>query len=174
MALALALPYALAACADELDQPSTLPPLTAAPSGSPSPLAVSTGLDAATREGASAFARNWYAQVEAAYSSKDPSRLERLSATGCKACRAFTESIAQLKRDGGRVEGLSFQLRAAVARPLEGDGTVVDVVYDAPETVSYDSSGAVDLREPAVMFAEESMRLTRRSGTWLVAEIEPV
>jgi hypothetical protein len=173
MALALALPCALAACAEELERPPTLPALTEAPSVSPSPQATPTALDAATREGASAFARNWYTQVEAAYASKDPSLLEPLSATGCEACTAFMESIAQLKRDGGRVEGLSYQLRAAEARPFEGDAAVVDIVYDSPETVSYDSFGAVDLREPAVMFAQESMRLTRSSGAWRVAEIEP-
>jgi hypothetical protein len=173
MALALALPCALAACAEELERPPTLPALTATPSVSPSPPATSTALDAPTREGASAFARNWYTQLEAAYASKDPSLLEPLSAIGCEACTAFMESIAQLKRDGGRVEGLSYQLRAAEARPFEGDAAVVDIVYDSPETVSYDSFGAVDLREPAVMFAEESMRLTRSSGAWRVADIEP-
>lgn len=170
---AVALTAALAGCSDP-ELPSTLPGVSANPSAAPTVSPLPSAVSAPTPEGASAFARLWYQQVELAFSTKDPALLEKLSAPGCAACRAFRDSVAQLKQDGGRVEGLRFDVRAAETRPFEGDTAVVDVVYDAPETVSYNAAGAVDLREPAVKFAEESMRLVRSpNGSWLVAEISP-
>jgi predicted lipid-binding transport protein (Tim44 family) len=165
---------ALVGCASEPQAPSTLPSLTAAPSPTPSATPTPSAISAGTPEGAAEFARYWYQQVELAYAKKDPEILEGLSAPTCKACQAFRESVAQLQREGGRVEGLRFELRAAETRPFTGDTAVVDVVYDAPETVSYDANGAVDLREPAIKFAEESVRLVRSTtGSWLVADITP-
>lgn len=172
--MGVALLAALSGCAGDLERAPTLPPLTVTPSASPSAQPTPTGIDAPTPEGATAFARYWYAQLEVAYVRKDASLVEDLSAEGCNACRAFTESIRQLERDGGRVEGLAFRLRIAEPRLVERDIALVDVVYDAPETVSYDAAGTVDLREPAVMFAEESMQLVRNSSSWLVAQVEPV
>jgi hypothetical protein len=170
----VALTAALTGCSSDAELPSTLPSLSTTPSAVPTVSPLPSAISAPTPEGAGAFARFWYQQVELAFATKDPALVEKLSAPGCVACEAFRDSVAQLQRDGGRVEGLRFELRAAETRPLEGNAAVVDVVYDAPETVSYDADGAVDLREPAVRFAEESMRLVRSpSGSWLVAEISP-
>jgi hypothetical protein len=175
-AAALGLVLSLAACADGPREPSALPTLdpSAAATETASPDPTPTGINAPTPEGASAFARHWYRAVERAYRQKDVSELAALSTAECRACAAFIESIEQLKRDGGRVEGLVFEIRAAEARPLEGEAALIDVVYDAPETISFDADGQVDLREPAVQFAEESMRLVRLpEGSWAVAEITP-
>lgn len=149
----------------------TLPPITEAPSESPSAAAVPSEATAATPEGAAAFVRFFYAQVEKAYRSKDPELVSALALPGCSACERFETSISSLRDEGQRTEGLIYDIVTSVAPPIDGDAARVDVVYNGPEVVRYDAAGNVVNREPAAEFVNEQVDLRMVDGSWRVVEV---
>jgi hypothetical protein len=174
LAAGLVLVLGLVACSDDPGEPSALPTLGSSPSASasPEPEATPTGMNAPTPEGAAEFARHFYSQVELAYQRKDPNLIQRLSAPGCVACERFVASVSRLRDNDERVEGLLYEISFAQAPATHGKEARVDVIYDGPEVVRYDSEGRVVNREPGAVKAEEQVNLVRSpSGGWLVAEI---
>jgi hypothetical protein len=138
---------------------------------SPSPDPTPTGINAPTPEGAGAFARYFYAQVELAYERKDPELVSRLSAPGCETCDAFVETLVDVRQMGHRYEGVEYEIRFAEAPGFEGDEARVTVIYDGPAVVRYDAGGAVIDTEPAVESFEEEVSLVRSGDSWLVQEV---
>lgn len=174
VACVVALTAALAACASEPRVPSTLPSLSAAPSSSPSPSPSPTpsAISAATPEGASAFARHWYAEVQAAFATRDPERLRALSAPGCRACDQFVRSVTRLRDENERVDDYRIEVIAAEAPALADQSTVeVTVVYNTNGATRYDAGGNVIRRDPAREFVEQILVLTRAGASWKVAEV---
>lgn len=173
VAAALLLGLALTACSDDAGEPSVLPSLDASPTSTTSaPEPTPTGINAATPEGAAEFARYFYSQVELAYKQRDPEIVSRLSAPGCVACERFVASIARLRDNNERSEGLVYGILFAQAPGNDGTEARVDVIYSGPEVVRYDAQGQEINREAAAVNAEEQVNLVRsEAGTWLVAEI---
>ncbi len=161
-----------AGCSSDPQLPSTLPALTGDPSAVPTVSPLPSAISAPTPEGATEFARYFYAQVEQAYTRRDPALISRLSAPGCKACERFVTSVTRLRDRDERTEGLVYNISFAQAPATDGKEARVDVIYSGPEVVRYDSQGQVVNREPAAVNTEEQVNLIRSpSGGWLVAEI---
>jgi predicted lipid-binding transport protein (Tim44 family) len=162
----------LAGCSSEREQPRTLPPVSAAPSPSASEAApVPSAAQAETPEGASAFARFFYAEVQRAFAAKDPEIVRRLSAPGCKACDRFITSLTNLRDEGGRVTDVLYDIKAAEAPATDGQTARVTVIYDSPAIQGFDAQGNVVREEPAVTGFEEQLDLVRGAGGWLVQEV---
>lgn len=162
----------IAACASPSAKPKVLPSFSpAATSGGAPATALSTKTAAPpTPQGAVAFARYWYSQVELAYAKRDPMLIQRLSAPGCTACERYVRSISEARDKNQRVVGVMFHITLAEAPALIGGKARVDVIYDGPITHRYDSQGKEVHSERAVHNFEEQLDLVRSGSTWLVAE----
>ena len=159
-------------CAGDLERAPTLPPLTVTPSASPSAQPTPTGIDAPTPEGATAFARYFYGQVELAYQRRDPDLVRRLSAPGCETCELFVASITRLRDADERTVGLVYDITVATAPGTDGVSARVDIIYSGPEVVRFDGRNQVVNREPPAVSVKEQVDLVQApSGGWLVAEI---
>lgn len=160
----------VAGCSSEAEEPEALPSVTSAPSASPTPAAaaVPPAAQEATPQGAGAFARFFYAEVERAWAEADPEIIRRLSAPGCESCQLFIDSITNLREDGGRITPVTYEIKAAEAPALTGDEARVTVIYDSPAIQRFDGAGNLLREEPAVTNFEEELRLVRGDGGWLV------
>lgn len=172
---ALVLVLSLAACSDDPGDPSTLPTLSSTPAAtsSPSPEPTPTGINAPTPEGAGEFVRHWYAEIEAAFSAKEPERLEVLSDASCQVCQRYIQSIRKLRDNDERVEGYKITVVAAESPAGAGeDGTArVTAVYRTSGAVRYAADGSVLLEEPPFDLIEEELLLTRDGSSWKVKEV---
>lgn len=162
----------LAGCSQDDPPASTLPPLSVAPSPSaPSAEPVPSAAQAATPQGAGEFARYFYEQVEQAFVDRDPERVRRLSAPGCRTCADFIESLTRLRDNGERVDGAVYDILAAEAPSSNGETTTVTVIYNGPPVVRYAADGTIIAEEPEVRFMEEELVLVRAAGAWLVMAV---
>jgi hypothetical protein len=171
-AAALTVTAGIAGCGGSAGSPQALPSLSPAASASPSPSPVPTGVQAPTAQGAADFARNWYAQIEKAFATKDPGLVEALSAPGCETCARYIASLKKLRQNNERATGATFKLIFAEAPAVAGDTADVSVMYDAPEAIRYDSAGNVIRREPAMKGVQEQVVLRRSGTSWLVVEVQ--
>lgn len=169
----LALTAALAGCSGDPQAPSTLPSLSSAPSAaSPSASPSPSGINAPTPEGASAFARYWYAEIQAAFANRDPDRLRVLSAPGCVACDQYVRSVTRLRDENERVDNYRIEIVAAEAPALADASTAeVTVVYNTDGATRYDSQGNVVREDPARQLVEQTLILSRSGSSWKVAEV---
>lgn len=153
-------------CSTGDDPPSTLPPITATPSPTPTPVPTPTGINAATPEGANAFTRYWFAELNAAFTSRESARLRSMSSADCEFCNNFLVAIDNLRRDRQRVTGGTFQLFFVEAPPIEPDGVVLDIAYSRAASVRVDASdrpvasGAPNPKQLA------QVKLVRAAGGW--------
>lgn len=173
---ALLLSLGLTACSgsEEPEAGPTLPPVTGAPRPTAEPDAVPSAATAATPEGAAEFARFFADEVHQAYLQKDPERIERLSAPGCTACKAYVASINEIKRlkasisDSYTVEVLDAQAPAVAPDATDARVTVLlrigELVLTAPD-------GEEIHREPASEEAVQEITLERSDGSWRTAEV---
>ena len=163
----------LAGCSSESERPTTLPPVSAAPSASASAAAsvVPVKAQAETPEGAAAFARFWYEEIGRAFADKDPEIIRRLSAPGCETCGLFVSSLTKLRQNDERTTAVIYDIVFAEAPAIDGSEARVDVVYDSPAIKRYDASGKIIREEPAVEGFAETLVLDRSSGRWLVSEV---
>lgn len=165
----------LVGCGSEPEQPRTLPPVSPAPSASPSAEPeVPPSAQAETPEGAAAFAEFFYQQVGRAFVEKDPEIIRRLSAPGCEACKLFVDSLTKLRDNNERASAFSFDVVFAEAPAATGTEVRVDVIYNTPDIQRFDSSGKVIYEEPAAQGEQVQMTLIRGGGGWLVQEVQSV
>jgi predicted lipid-binding transport protein (Tim44 family) len=175
-ALVVLLAALLAGCNSEASEPAPLPKVsasgTAEASPSPSPTAaVPPAAQAATPQGASAFARFFYAEVQRAFAEKDPEIIGRLSAPGCKTCDLFVASLTRLRDEEESASPVIYDVLYAETPGFSGPEAVVEVRYNSPANVRKDKSGAVISTEPEVRDVQEQMVLTRAADGWLVKEL---
>jgi hypothetical protein len=169
LALTLAATAAVSACGGSSSQPRTAPPVSASPVAAASP--TPTGIDAPGPEGAAAFAKFFYAQVEQAFATNNPTLLEAISLPECESCQNLIKSVQAITKVGGRVDGYKITVTAAVAPASTGDATRVDVIRNSTTNTEYDAAGKVVSREPGRNGIEEQMNLRRVAGKWRVAKI---
>ncbi len=164
-----------AGCSSDPQLPSTLPALTGDPSAVPTVSPLPSAISAPTPQGATEFARYFYAQVSEGFQRQDPSLVSRLSLPSCKTCANYVASINTVKEQGLKVEGGEFELFLAVSPAQEDPSQArVDVGWNFRRVVYKDSSGAiVDEGEP-VQGVEEQVDLVRDGGQWRVKNITRV
>lgn len=175
MAPLLVVVAVVGACSGDEEQPRALPsaaPTAAAPTPTAGP--VPTEAQAETPEGAAAFARFFYAEVQRAFAEKDPAIVERLSAPSCETCKLFVASLTTLRDNDESASPVRYDIKAAESPAITGEEAIVTVLYDGPAIQRFDAAGAVIREEPAVVDAQEQMLLVRGPRGWLVSEIQAV
>lgn len=153
----------LVGCGQEA--PASLPRLT------PSPVtttAVPNAAEAETPQGAAAFVRFWYAEITRAWSLRDASIVERLSAPGCLVCQRYIDSMKGTLARGERVSPVLFNLSLVEAQGLTGKTTRVSVIYSHPPVRRFDSSGRQLTVSKARQGVQETRDLVRNGRSWLV------
>ena len=104
---------ALAGCTDAAGEPSTLPDLTAPPSGTPTPTAPRTAEPPVepdnaheySAEGVEAFTLYAIEVINYAYQTNDVTYLERIMTPDCQFCENAIYRLTTISNAGGRVEG---------------------------------------------------------------------
>lgn len=169
--LALAL---TAACSSEPEEPQALPSVSPVASASPSaaPAVVPPSAQAETPQGAAAFARFFYAEVQRAFAQKDPGIVQRLSAPGCEACRLFDASLTALRDNNERVTPVEFEIVAAEAPAITGPTARVDVIFNTKAVQRFDATGKLLYEEAAAVNDEVQLTLVRSGSSWLVQEVQ--
>lgn len=173
---AVALALLAAGCSDGGDGEvsPTLPPITDAPSESPTAVAVPSEATAATPEGAAEFVRFYYETIERAYQSQDPEPIRNLSAEDCVACKAFIDTVEGLRADGARVrEDYAVEVVSVEAPSVSaGQSSVTTlVIIDVTEFVRLGPDGQVTTNEPPLDNAAQNVSLLRMGNSWLIAEM---
>ena len=172
----LVLAAAVAGCGGDEEAPRTLPTL---PSASPSAAAVPSPPAEAlaeTPQGASAFARYYFADlVNAAYKTQDTSAVEALSHADCGSCANVVKDVQRLKAAGTKVAGQRFKISFAEAAPAAPDGTiVVDFRFSSDPYKEVGGDGEVVREEPAQVDQDAQVKLRRQAGSWVVVAIRTV
>ena len=121
-----------------------------------------------TPEGAAAFARYWYSQLAAAFLSRNPEMVRRLSSQECRACARYIASISGLRDRNETVVGVLYIIKLAEAPGVPGPDFRVDIIFDAPATHTFDAAGREIASEPEVRGYQEQLTLVRNKDTWLV------
>jgi hypothetical protein len=164
----------LAGCSSDPVPPATLPPLTSSPTPSPTPVPTPTGINAPDAFGASAFTKHFFAQVNQAYSQRDPELIRVLAAVDCETCENFMADIARLIKERRRVEGGAFELLFAESPPPEDGVAIVEVAYSNSATRELSESGSVVKTYPARPRTFGQVRLDRTPSGWAVRAIREV
>ena len=142
-------------------------PVVSVPSGFPSEAA------APTSQGASAFARYWFDQLNLAAQTGETESLLALGTPACVACQRFAESIGNIYGAGGRIEGGRFTVVAAEAPLLKVDQQTarVTVIYGVSPTRQIDAAGQVMRSVGALSKLDGEMMLARSGPSWLVTSL---
>lgn len=178
LAWVLAAGAALTGCGgSSADGPRSLPPVSAPASSSPSSqLATAADLPAearpATSAGAEAFARYFYAQTKAAFETKNPDLIRRISAPGCTACDNYVRSITKLRDNNERLDNFKVNVLTVLAPAVRGSTARVDVAWSSPEVVRYDVTGKVLSREGPFTRVDDQVDLVRSGDGWLISQVK--
>lgn len=171
--------------------PAALPPLSVAPSATPSgvdkpeadPSALTPPPPGSTkraavndpeverRKAAEAAAKQWVDVLNTAYTTSDPAALEALSLPQCHTCSAYAASLRDAQRTNRRWVGGLQHVNNAVAAPVMNDETDVLVNYDTSPFYVLEANGtrsnALEARH------NETMQVSLREvdGRWLAVEV---
>ena len=152
--------------------PSTVPAVSVDPSVVPLPPEAVPE----TAQGASAFAKYYFAEVvNAAYLSLDADLVVELSAPDCNACQNIIGDIGRLRAAGRTVPGVRFKVQFAEAPAADADGSfVVDLRFSSDPYLETESSGEVVRRQAAQVNQDAQVRITRGAKGWSVRGIRTV
>jgi hypothetical protein len=121
-----------------------------------------------TPEGAAAFARHYWDQVNKAWTGPDTTLIPPLSEDGCLSCKAMQDVALELKQTGQRYERTPGEVTKV--GPLDGapDGRQrLRVQVRQFKTNVVDGSGVVVSTDQAQQFGR-TMDLVWQGETWLV------
>jgi hypothetical protein len=143
---------ALAGCTDAAGEPSTLPDVTAPPSGTPTPTASPTAeppeepdnAHEYSAEGVEAFTLYAVEVINYAYQTNDVTYLEQIMTPNCQTCANVVNTLKALADDGGRIEGgQMIPELISVTGPADGVQTSAGIDLVLTASRSYDSNGAL-------------------------------
>ncbi|MDP9395908.1 MAG: DUF6318 family protein [Actinomycetota bacterium] len=126
----------------------------------------------ATRDGAAAFVRYYFAAMDYAFASGDASMMERLSSSDCDTCRGLIQSARAASEDGRSTRGGSTTVRRAQVLGAPASGTAeVRVTYDAAAFVELDPHGQPVQVQDAQHGRRAVVGLQRVGTRWKVTHI---
>lgn len=122
-----------------------------------------------TPQGATAFARHFFNEVNRAYLMRDPSLVTVISHPDCNSCQNIVEDIARLREADTEVAGERFKLDYAETAPfVPSEPVLVDFRYSSDMYREVASDGSVELEAPAKAAQEAQARLLRGASGWLM------
>lgn len=162
----------LSGCSGGADaKPSVLPTLSPTPSATPTLDPVPPAATALTPQGADAFARYFFAQMNIAFRTSNASLIEALSTPACFTCHNYVASLQDRKRNGEFYDADTFAISDVAAAPPEGTHTTVDVVGTLPARNSVDAQGRIIERLPAKARFYFVAKLERAKNAWVVVDL---
>jgi hypothetical protein len=151
-------------------QPSTLPTLTG-PAPTASPAAVPEAAKAKTPQGADAFVRFFFSQLNVAFASSDSASMLAYANSECLTCGNYATGLDAAKKADHFFDGDSFEVQEVAARPLESLGTLVEVYGTLPARTQVNAAGAVLKKLPAEGRFHFTVAVKRQEAGWLVSGI---
>ncbi len=119
--------------------PSTLPTLSPTPSATVTVAPVPPAATALTPQGADAFVRYFFDQMNIAFRTSNASLIDALSTPACITCNNYERALTAADKAGHFLSGPTFAVTAVAAASPNGKGTTVDVVGKIPARDSIDS-----------------------------------
>jgi hypothetical protein len=156
-----------AGCGGDGESAPLLPPITVTPAVTVSATPTVSSYPN-TPQGAAAFARFVYGEIDRAFQSKDPEILRPLFQAGCSACQNFVKSLEKVKSEGFTVEGRAARVISAESPSSSPPVVVARLAYGG--VTFRDVTGRVVATEPASELQDE-MTLARVGTDWKVSKI---
>jgi hypothetical protein len=151
------------------DKPSALPTLSsAAPTATPAP--IPSAAQAPTAQGADAFVRFYFQQLNVAFSTADSGIIRAFSDPSCGTCKNYIEALDATPETV--IRGESFHVLDVAVPPIEKVGTVVDVYITQPARMLVDRAGKVITKYPAKGQQHLLVNVIRSVGGWRVRGIK--
>jgi hypothetical protein len=163
---------ATTSCSSSGAQPGGLPPLGSTPAVSASPIEAPSAARARTAEGADAFVRFFFARMNVAFSSSDPTIIESLRNAECLTCANYEKALAATRKAQTFMRGRSFAVKDVAAAPLHRFGTLVEVFGNIPSRERVDNAGRVLKSLPAEGRFHLTVAVKWIEGHWLVSGIK--
>ena len=158
------------------DQPKVLPPVvtpSASPSvastASPVPVVVPSAAAAATPQGAAAFVRFFFDEVNGAFQDGRSERIRVLADASCATCNNFANAVRAAEKTDSRIVGTSFASLEVESEPPKGGLAHVTVAGTIPARQSKDRGVVSTL--PALGRFIYSVEIQRNGDGWLIREI---
>ena len=172
-----ALVLAVAGCSGSgSDQPKVLPPVpsatvvaSASPTVSAVPVVVPSAAVPATPQGAAAFVRFFYGELNGAFQDGHDERIRVLSDPACGTCNILAGAVQAGRLAGRRILGVSFRPTAVEAAPASGGADFVTVLGTVPAR-EISEKGTIRPLSGGRPFAH-TVALIRRGNAWLVRGI---
>ena len=172
-----ALVLAVAGCSGSgSDQPKVLPPVPSAtvavsptPTATAAPVVVPSAAVPATPQGAAAFVRFFYGELNAAFQDGQGRRIRALSNPICAACNKFASDIDLGAGHGKKIIGTTFDALKIEASAQKNNFSSVTVLGTVP-TRQRVVNGVITVLPASGPF-QTTVTLQRRQGHWLVVEI---
>lgn len=173
VALVPVLAAVLAGCsAEEAPRPEPLP---SAPSPSPSPspvaLEVPPSAQAATPQGAAAFARYYLEVLHAAFVSGEVEALRAISHPECSTCSNFIRVTQEDEAAGKSFRGGEYTVLFAEATETAPGDALIDLSYDRAPAMTRDAQGMVLEQGPAEQRVLMQARALRQGDRWVMRGI---
>jgi hypothetical protein len=172
---------ALAGCTDAAGEPSTLPDVTAPPSGTPTPTASPTAEPPVepdnaheySAEGVEAFTLYAIEVINYAYQTNDVTYLEQIMTPDCQFCSSTIDRLITVGDAGGRIEGGQLIPKLdgiSISGPTEGVQTSAGIEMSITPSTTFDAAENVRDRQPDDNFYA-IFNLTREEDAWELEEI---
>jgi hypothetical protein len=172
---------ALAGCTDAAGEPSTLPDVTAPPSGTPTPTASPTAeppeepdnAHEYSAEGVEAFTLYAVEVINYAYQTNDVTYLEQIRSDDCQFCENAIYRLTTISNAGGRVEGgklVPDRERLSISGLTAGVQTSAGVELTVTASEIIDSRGNVTHTEPN-RERYYIFNLAREGDSWKLEEV---
>jgi hypothetical protein len=172
LALALALGAVLAACSDDGDKPQVLPSITTpspTPSQSPAPSFSPTPSTAITADGASAFVRAYYSEVNRAAATGKTDVVKGMIARECP-CQALIKYIEDSYKVGS-LRGFTYSIRDVTIDDFRGRVALATVTYSVGRIEEISKTGKVTGVVPPVLTAQKAVTVIRAEDKWLIDNV---
>ena len=173
-----ALVLAVAGCSGSgSDQPKVLPPVpsatvvaSATPTTTAVPVVVPSAAVPATPQGAAAFVRFFYGELNGAFQDGHDERIRALSDPACGTCNILAGAVQSGRRADQKVIGISFQTQSVEAAAEQNGVTLVTVLGLLPRR-RFSDHGTVTVLPGAGHFVH-SVTLARKNSSWRVRGIQ--
>lgn len=153
-------------------KPTVLPPVPSATvvvTPTPTavvPVVVPSAAVPATPQGAAAFVRFFYGELNGAFQDGHDERIRALSDPACGTCNILASAVQEGRLAGRRILGVSFRPTAVEAAPESGGADFVTVLGTVPAR-RISEKGVIRSLSGGRPFAH-TVSLIRRGDAWLV------